>query len=600
MARNLEKMGKNAKLKEKQKWSNEKLHLENARKLRGIYFIDAEDKEFKETIKNARKKLETSVAPAMPCKIMKNCGSDGSDKIKTKLACILEADESTRMRMGNSIPHYHQDHIAGKRENSLQHYNLILMPQAMKIPAAKAAVDKEWEKLEKISAWNLTKVRSKKEVIDEARTSGATVHFASVMDICHLKNAELEAKHQKNKGRVVLRGDIVKDDSGSYAVFTEQGSSASQMTAAKIMDIISRLPGCNGQAADAISAYTQVKMEDAHKLLKIPKSECPDIWIRLPRHKWPKSWSSMEDPVVPLERNLYGHPLAGLLWERQFEKILFKHGWEKFPNCECLFVHREKGLFLSVYVYDIKVAGKKQNIDPMWKVLDKGVDLGEPTSFLNHVFLGCTQRQCIISKDTVDNYRTMFESRISAGRVEKLPFPQNLRFSSWSYDMAGHAKKCVERYCELANKTTQQLYKVSTPCIDDHRFKEEEMKSVGELSQVCFQMVLKCLYLARIGRPDILWSVNRLAQSITKWTKACDKRLNRLISYIHHTCEYRQYCHVGGTAKQYRLRLFQDSDFAGDLELSKSTSGGTLCIFGSHTFVAISWMCKKQTAVSHS
>ena len=122
--------------------------------------------------------------------------------------------------------------------------------------------------MENISAWNLTKVRSKKEVIDEARTSGAKVHFASLMDICHLKNAELEAKHQKYKGRVVLRGDIVKDDSGSYAVFTEQGSSASQMTAAKIMDIISKLPRCDGQAADAVSAYIQVKMEDAHKLLK--------------------------------------------------------------------------------------------------------------------------------------------------------------------------------------------------------------------------------------------------------------------------------------------------------------------------------------------
>ena len=107
-------MGKHAKLK--QKWSNEKFHLENARKLRGIYFIDPEDKEFNETIKNARKKLDTSVAPAMPCEIMKNYGSDGSNKIKTKLACILEADESTRLRMGNSIPHHHQDHIAGKGE----------------------------------------------------------------------------------------------------------------------------------------------------------------------------------------------------------------------------------------------------------------------------------------------------------------------------------------------------------------------------------------------------------------------------------------------------------------------------------------------------
>ena len=196
----------------------------------------------------------------------------------------------------------------------------------MKIPAAIAAVDKDWEKLEKIPAWDITKVRNKSEVIDEARTKGIKVHFASLMDIRHLKNAELEAKHQKYKGRVALRGDIVKDDSGSYAVFTEQGSSASHMTAAKVMDIISRLPGCAGQAVDAVSAYTQVKMEEAPKLLKIPKSECPDIWIRLPRHKWPKSWSSMEDPVVPLELNLYGHPLPGLLWERPFEKISLKYG----------------------------------------------------------------------------------------------------------------------------------------------------------------------------------------------------------------------------------------------------------------------------------
>ena len=76
-------------------------------------------------MKNARKKLETSVAPAMPCKIMKNCGSGGSNKIKTKLACILEADESTRLRMGNSVPNHHEDHIAGKGDNSSQHYNLV-------------------------------------------------------------------------------------------------------------------------------------------------------------------------------------------------------------------------------------------------------------------------------------------------------------------------------------------------------------------------------------------------------------------------------------------------------------------------------------------
>ena len=284
----------------------------------------------------------------MPCKISKNSQNwvnrGKTNKIKSKLACILEASQSTRMRMGNSIPHNHEDHIAGKGENSLQHYNLVLkfipMPQAMKIPTAKAAVNKEWEKLEKMSAWNLTKVRSKKEVIDEARTSGATVHFASLMDTCHLKNAELETKHQKCKCRVVLRCDIVEDDSGFYAVFAEHGSSASQMTAAKVTDIISRLPGLRRTSSWRSICLYPGKMED------VPKSNCPDIWIRLPRHKWPKSWSRMEDPVVLLERNLFGHPLAGLLWEKQFEKTLLQHGWEKVSNWECSFVHCEKRVIL--------------------------------------------------------------------------------------------------------------------------------------------------------------------------------------------------------------------------------------------------------------
>ena len=85
-------------------------------------------------------------------------------------------------------------------------------------------------------------------------------------------------------------------------------------------------------------------MEDAHKLLKLSKSECRDIWIRLPRHKWPKSWSNIEDPVVPLERNLYGQPFAGLEWEKTFEKVLLGHGWEKVPNWQCLFSHRKQGI----------------------------------------------------------------------------------------------------------------------------------------------------------------------------------------------------------------------------------------------------------------
>ena len=136
----------------------------------------------------------------------------------------------------------------------------------------------------------------------------------------------------------------------------------------------------------------------------------------------------------------------------------------------------------------------------MWKVLNKEVDFEEPTSFLGHVYLGCTQRQCEISKDIVDNYRTMYESRISAGGTEKTTILGNLRISSWFYDMEGHAKKCMERYCELANRTTQQLYKVSTPCVDDHRFKKEELKSVGELSKSVLSNCSEMFILGTYGK----------------------------------------------------------------------------------------------------
>ena len=210
------------------------------------------------------------------------------------------------------------------------------------------------------------------------------------------------------------------------------------MTAGKVMYIISRLPGCAGQAADAVSAYTQVIMEDAPTLLKIPKSECPDIWIRSPRQTAQIMVQSGRPIRSAWKKSL--RPFFGrTVMERQIEKILLQHVWEKVSNWECLFVHREKGLFLSVYVDAIKLAGENQNTDPMWKVLNKEVDLGDRTSFLDHVFLWCTQRQCEIGTHIVDNHRAMFESRISAGRTEQVPYSENFRISSWSYDMEGHA-----------------------------------------------------------------------------------------------------------------------------------------------------------------
>ena len=119
-------------------------------------------------------------------------------------------------------------------------------------------------------------------------------------------------------------------------------------------------------------------MEDVAALLKRPKSECLVIWVRLPRDTWPKSWHNIEKPVVPLERNLYGLPLSGLVWKRQL-KIVYSGQWmEESTNLGMLVLARQQGLFLPVYVDDSKMAGKKHNLELMWKKWIKHVDLEKP------------------------------------------------------------------------------------------------------------------------------------------------------------------------------------------------------------------------------
>ena len=381
--------------------------------------------------------------------------------------CILEASESTRLRMEESLPYYHEDHIAGKGDNSLQHYNFVhnFTPvlQAMKIPAATAAVDQAWEKLEKIPAWDLTKVSSKSVVIDEARTMGAKVHVASLMEICHLKNAELETKHQEHKLRVVFRGHIVEDDSGSYAVFTEQGSSASQMTAAtKVMDIICRLPGCRGQAADAVSSYTQEKWKVLQNYWKFQNRNVQTIGF-----VYHDTNGQNHGPVWKTQSSRLSENCTVILWQDCYGKgNLRKSFWSavarRFPIGNAYSYTVKKGYsYLCMWMTLIR-CGRYLTKKLIWE--------NQHLSLIMYIW-ECTQRQCDISKDIVDKHRILFESRISAGASEKSPCSNNLRFSSCSHDMEGHAKTCAEGYCELANKTTQQLHKLSIPCIDDHHFK---------------------------------------------------------------------------------------------------------------------------------
>ena len=291
-----------------------------------------------------------------------------------------------------------------------------------------------------------------------SKDEGLKSSFCLTYGHLSLKNAELETKHQLYKGRVVLRGDIVKEDSGSYAVFSKQGSSASQMTAAKVMDIISRLPGCAGQAADAVSAYTQVKMEDAPKFLKFSKigmsrhldssttTQVALIMVqygRSSRSSWKESvWSSFGRTVM--EKTIWENPIA----------TRFGEG---FPIGNASSYTVKRLFFIGVCGWH-KLAGKRQYQSDVESTQKNLIWENQHLSWIMFTW-GVLKDKFEISKDIVENYRAMFELRISAGGTEKIPYSENCCISSWSYDMEGHAKNCVERYCELANKTTQQLYK---------------------------------------------------------------------------------------------------------------------------------------------
>ena len=138
------------------------------------------------------------------------------------------------------------------------------------------------------------------------------------MTLCHEKHSELQRSGDKGeyKGRVVIRGDQIRDETGYFAVFSEQGTSASHLAAAKFLDAIARFPGNTGSDSDAIGAYTQVLLQT------LEEEQGIETWISLPYNRRPSSWNKFRDPVCKLVRNLYGHTLAGLLWEKFCHKII--------------------------------------------------------------------------------------------------------------------------------------------------------------------------------------------------------------------------------------------------------------------------------------
>ena len=375
--------------------------------------------------KNAWKNLEVPKPAAMLCKIRRGkhgetCSSCGTRK--TKYACIVEADESTRKRLERTLNKDHEDHIAGWGMNSLNHYNLvresILMLKATKIPDAAAAVDKESEKLEKIPAWQLTKVRNKQRGHrwSKERMQNRALCVMNGTPRWHCKRWFRLLRSVYRERLISVTNDGTKSN-GCQSMTTRMRRTSSGRN-------ISLHPGHNGSCTvggflsscavflgflGRVSSKTCVRVcfqpfsgQNGRCINVIKNSKVRMSWSL---NTSTKAQNGQDHGPVWKTPSLLSKGICTVILRQDFlgKRIRESFIWTRLGESSELgmFIREPvKGLLLSLYVDDVKLAGKKQNMDPIWKVLMKDVGWEEPTSFLD--------RKCETSRKNTRNKKPRF------------------------------------------------------------------------------------------------------------------------------------------------------------------------------------------------
>ena len=260
-------------------------------------------------------------------------------------------------------------------------------------------------------------------------------------------------------------------------------------------------------------------------------------------------------------------------------------GWE------CLFYHEQYKVILSVFVDDFKMAGRHSELAKAWKA-NRGpgkLELDEPTDFGPH--LGCDQHRSTITqkeaKERLENTYPLVSRTDAEGEhlgdspdaSEKAEDSKTVKLIRC--DMEGSFRQRNGKRKELAEKNGMsnfQYKKVAFPSIDDHQLSPEEFETEGLLSKDAATIVMKCLYGARFVRFDLLWPIRNLARKASKWTKACDRRLYRLMCYLNSTLDHSLEAFIGDAPEDCHVLEYVDASFADDINDSKSTSGMFIAI----------------------
>eukprot|EP00971_Amphidinium_carterae_P116855 2314279-Amphidinium_carterae.1 len=444
------------------------------------------------------------------------------------------------------------------------------------------ALQEELRKLREKNTWNEKKVREYQDVLRDPKEHDAM--FGRVFAILGQKNSEALSGDKPYKARAVFEGNRIHTKSGvaPHELFQQIANTPASMAAARLAMGLGASRKHKLTLRDVSQAYLQAFLEAPGRV---------STWASLPKSWWPPSWFDREgkplyeQPVVLLEKALYGHPEAGALWEQALSAHLVKRGWKKVDAVAGVWTRPIPGArdcaTMVVYVDDLLVSATEEETNKIWKELEEDVEFKDPPAEVSR-YLGA-------------NHQVHEEKGKTLMRVE----------------MIGYTTAAIHKFEGDLGETLREAATPFDPQWGEDPRGEEDSRldesdevveePPGRFARVAASHVATLLFLTRMARPDIATPVVRLSRSVTKWKMEHDRALIRLFSYLKRTSDTVMSFEMSHT-EDIALRMWCDSDLAGDKTDCKSTSGFWLELVCMKTGVCwpITWGSKRQTATSHS
>ncbi|CAE7029195.1 GIP [Symbiodinium natans] len=450
-----------------------------------------------------------------------------------------------------SSPHCHVPRTPPKDQEMIYAgiHHLIDRKDWGKHAGAQECIDGEAKGLISNGTWDYREVVSRRDLL--ARKEPLNIgRLMTILSIKHFETPEL----RKLKARIVFRGDDIRDEANNLAILQELKVNPTGIVGINFNLAYGAIKGHCSSQSDVVKAYTQSDLNT-----KVP------TWVELPRELTPPEFRGIERPCVRLWKSLYGHPESGFHWHERFKQVMSLMGGEHSELFQSSFWFPKTRQLLTLYVDDIVLSGPKDTQAAFWEELQKHLDI-EPPSEVDRVL----------------------------GRKHVYQREGN---TVMTYDMSDYCRNACDLYEQLSGR---KLKEAATPFVAEGSLLTSDWETRGQLSDAASRVLMKSLWLARLSRPDVMKPLSDLTRRVTCWSIADDKRLFRLMCYLHSTPELSITHTMGDEPENLKLSLYTDADHASDVEHAHSTSGMILCIEGEHSFWPLCWASKKQTATSRS